>query len=230
VPVFGVGPLRLPLLGGAYIRLVPRPVVALAASRSRRRQGQWTYMRTRTTSTSPSRSRACVAAVVGNPLAVRPPRPHAETRRQFGVEQCAYVAGHGIRPPVRLRPVHVLSLAAIPDRSRAASSSGARFDWQVSVGRLTFGRCTSLMVACSNVIGRGFPTTHFRVNSIISHHQSGTSDDETAATRLGSSTADRGDCSSAGGATDVGAPSSQSVSLTVALGRRPGDRVNAAAW
>lgn len=43
VPVFGVGPLALPVLGGAYLRLLPRPAVAIAAALARRRPLQWTY-------------------------------------------------------------------------------------------------------------------------------------------------------------------------------------------
>mgnify|MGYP002633764548 CR=1 FL=1 len=42
-PVFGVGPIALPLLGGAYLRLAPAPLVHLAARKARRRPGQWTY-------------------------------------------------------------------------------------------------------------------------------------------------------------------------------------------
>ncbi|WP_373071027.1 DUF3473 domain-containing protein [Gemmatimonas sp.] len=42
-PVFGAGPLAVPLLGGAYLRLAPSPLVHLAARQARRREGQWTY-------------------------------------------------------------------------------------------------------------------------------------------------------------------------------------------
>ena len=42
-PVFGAGPIAVPLLGGAYLRLAPSPLVHLAARRARRRAGQWTY-------------------------------------------------------------------------------------------------------------------------------------------------------------------------------------------
>ncbi len=43
VPVFGVKQLALPVLGGAYLRLLPQLVVKLAARRAEKRNGQWTY-------------------------------------------------------------------------------------------------------------------------------------------------------------------------------------------
>lgn len=43
VPVVGVGCFGLPLLGGAYVRLVPAAVVRLAAARARHTVGAWTY-------------------------------------------------------------------------------------------------------------------------------------------------------------------------------------------
>lgn len=42
-PVFGVGRIAVPLLGGLYLRLAPGPVVRLAARHVRSRSGQWTY-------------------------------------------------------------------------------------------------------------------------------------------------------------------------------------------
>jgi peptidoglycan/xylan/chitin deacetylase (PgdA/CDA1 family) len=43
VPVFGLGPFRLPLLGGAYIRLAPLPVVRRAVANRRKTVGCWAY-------------------------------------------------------------------------------------------------------------------------------------------------------------------------------------------
>lgn len=42
-PVFGAGPLAVPLLGGMYLRVAPMPLVRLAARRAGRHLGQWTY-------------------------------------------------------------------------------------------------------------------------------------------------------------------------------------------
>jgi peptidoglycan/xylan/chitin deacetylase (PgdA/CDA1 family) len=42
-PVFGLGPVAAPLLGGAYLRLAPSLVVKAAAHRVRHRPAQWTY-------------------------------------------------------------------------------------------------------------------------------------------------------------------------------------------
>ena len=43
-PVFGLGRLALPLLGGAYVRLAPSLLVRAAAHSVRSRQGTWTYV------------------------------------------------------------------------------------------------------------------------------------------------------------------------------------------
>lgn len=42
-PVFGVGKLSLPILGGAYLRLAPAPLVGLAARSIGDMRGCWTY-------------------------------------------------------------------------------------------------------------------------------------------------------------------------------------------
>jgi len=42
-PVFGFGKLSLPVLGGAYLRLTPAPLVRLAARSIGDRRGAWTY-------------------------------------------------------------------------------------------------------------------------------------------------------------------------------------------
>ena len=41
--VFGIGPIAVPLLGGAYLRLAPGAVFRLAARQGIHQQGQWTY-------------------------------------------------------------------------------------------------------------------------------------------------------------------------------------------
>jgi len=43
-PVFGLGPAALPILGGAYVRLVPAMLVRAAARRVRSQRGAWTYV------------------------------------------------------------------------------------------------------------------------------------------------------------------------------------------
>ncbi len=43
VPTFGIGPIRLPLLGGAYLRLIPDPVLRLARFIGKHREGEWAY-------------------------------------------------------------------------------------------------------------------------------------------------------------------------------------------
>jgi polysaccharide deacetylase family protein (PEP-CTERM system associated) len=43
VPTFGFGNLSLPLLGGAYLRLIPSPVFRLARIVGARRTGEWSY-------------------------------------------------------------------------------------------------------------------------------------------------------------------------------------------
>ncbi len=42
-PVLGVGPAGVPVLGGAYLRLAPAPLVWLAERRARHRRGAWSY-------------------------------------------------------------------------------------------------------------------------------------------------------------------------------------------
>jgi polysaccharide deacetylase family protein (PEP-CTERM system associated) len=42
-PVFGIGPIAIPVLGGAYLRLLPGSLVKIAASRARNQIGSWTY-------------------------------------------------------------------------------------------------------------------------------------------------------------------------------------------
>lgn len=42
-PTLGVGPFGLPVIGGAYLRLLPRPVVSWAKRRATRTPGSWTY-------------------------------------------------------------------------------------------------------------------------------------------------------------------------------------------
>ena len=43
VPTFGIGPCRLPLLGGAYLRLVPNAVFQIARLIGSNRIGEWAY-------------------------------------------------------------------------------------------------------------------------------------------------------------------------------------------
>lgn len=43
-PVFGVGRLAVPLLGGAYVRLAPAILVRAATRRATKRAGAWTYV------------------------------------------------------------------------------------------------------------------------------------------------------------------------------------------
>lgn len=42
-PVAGLGPVRLPLLGGSYLRVAPRPVVSWAVHRTRGHPARWLY-------------------------------------------------------------------------------------------------------------------------------------------------------------------------------------------
>ncbi len=42
-PVLGVGPAGVPVLGGAYLRLAPAPLVWVAARRARHHRGAWSY-------------------------------------------------------------------------------------------------------------------------------------------------------------------------------------------
>lgn len=42
-PVFGIGSMRLPLLGGTYLRLAPLPLVRWAARRGADHSGRWLY-------------------------------------------------------------------------------------------------------------------------------------------------------------------------------------------
>lgn len=42
-PVLGIGPAGLPVLGGAYLRLAPAPLVRIATTRARRNLGAWSY-------------------------------------------------------------------------------------------------------------------------------------------------------------------------------------------
>lgn len=42
-PVLGIGPIALPVLGGAYLRLAPWPLVKWAAQTARRHTAAWTY-------------------------------------------------------------------------------------------------------------------------------------------------------------------------------------------
>lgn len=42
-PVYGIGKWSLPVLGGAYLRLAPAPLVALAARSAAGERGAWTY-------------------------------------------------------------------------------------------------------------------------------------------------------------------------------------------
>ena len=42
-PTFGIGPLRLPIIGGAYLRLAPLPLVAAARHQASKHLGAWTY-------------------------------------------------------------------------------------------------------------------------------------------------------------------------------------------
>lgn len=42
-PTLGVGPFGLPVIGGAYLRLLPHPVVSWAKHRATRTLGSWTY-------------------------------------------------------------------------------------------------------------------------------------------------------------------------------------------
>ena len=43
VPTFGFGKIRAPLLGGAYLRLIPKPVFVVAKHFGARRDGEWSY-------------------------------------------------------------------------------------------------------------------------------------------------------------------------------------------
>jgi polysaccharide deacetylase family protein (PEP-CTERM system associated) len=43
VPTFGLGRIRLPLLGGAYLRISPKIVYSVARSLASRRDGEWVY-------------------------------------------------------------------------------------------------------------------------------------------------------------------------------------------
>jgi hypothetical protein len=43
VPTFGFGKIRAPLLGGAYLRLIPKPVFVVAKHIGARRDGEWSY-------------------------------------------------------------------------------------------------------------------------------------------------------------------------------------------
>jgi len=42
-PVFGIGQWCLPVFGGGYLRVMPRPIVRYAAGKARRNRGSWTY-------------------------------------------------------------------------------------------------------------------------------------------------------------------------------------------
>ncbi len=43
-PVAGIGPVRLPLLGGAYLRISPRAIVGWALHRTRSHRARWCYV------------------------------------------------------------------------------------------------------------------------------------------------------------------------------------------